>query len=393
MIENEKDFDYFKYILRKQENMSIEPEETLRIQADMSRPFEAKNQLEAEALAYAKAAVPDQDPDTLYKVGMEHLSKADNSQARIFFELAADKNHAESMYRLGRCYLDGIGTDEDREKGIKLLDKAAYLGSADAMAEMARCNLYGIGMEKNPKIAVELLRQANLKKPGAFLNEELQARHALHESLRNTLALAKSYLNGDGVEKDTKKAKDLLQQVIILCDFDSDLASYNNEATALLDAEEKREAEERKQEKATIKEAEKLAEADAPYNKSRLITYELLGIACAVGVCAVAWFYKGIGAGAQRNMTIHVSGVILGLCTLLSIAGLAVLNSVALASVTISAADSVGPGLIAGFIGGLAIAFLLERPETLHGVYIANAAICAFMILRIVMKKLRRREH
>ncbi|MBR0131267.1 MAG: hypothetical protein IJM08_08170 [Firmicutes bacterium] len=260
------------------------------------------------------------------------------------------------------------------------------------MAEMARCNLYGIGMEKNPKTAVELLRQANLKKPGAFLNEELQARHALHESLRNTLALAKSYLNGDGVEKDTKKAKDLLQQVIMLCDFDSDLASYNNEATALLDAERRREAEERKQEKATIKEAEKLAEADAPYNKSRLITYELLGIPCAVGVCAVAWFYKGIGAGAQRNMTIHVSGVILGLCTLLSIAGLAVLNSVALASVTISAADSVGPGLIAGFIGGLAIAFLLERPETLHGVYIANAAICAFMILRIIMKKLRRRE-
>ncbi|MBR0131266.1 MAG: sel1 repeat family protein [Firmicutes bacterium] len=116
MIENEKDFDYFKYILRKQENMSIEPEETLRIQADMSRPFEAKNQLEAEALAYAKAAVPDQDPDTLYKVGMEHLSKADNRQARIFFELAANKNHAESMYRLGRCYLDGIGTDEDRER-------------------------------------------------------------------------------------------------------------------------------------------------------------------------------------------------------------------------------------------------------------------------------------
>jgi TPR repeat protein len=56
------------------------------------------------------------------------LSHARLESAVFWLELAAKQNHANAMYLLGRCYIEGTGLLKDENIGIMYIAKAANLG-------------------------------------------------------------------------------------------------------------------------------------------------------------------------------------------------------------------------------------------------------------------------
>ncbi len=60
---------------------------------------------------------------------------------------------AEAEYRVGRCYLDGIGVPPNRTEGIRWLERAAHHGHIEAQSQLAIIYLHGAAGEPAPKDA------------------------------------------------------------------------------------------------------------------------------------------------------------------------------------------------------------------------------------------------
>ncbi|MCL2375590.1 MAG: DnaJ domain-containing protein [Firmicutes bacterium] len=56
----------------------------------------------------------------------------DLSQAFYWFKEAAKQQHADALYNLGICYLNGEGTKHDEVRGIKYIQQASKLGNKEA---------------------------------------------------------------------------------------------------------------------------------------------------------------------------------------------------------------------------------------------------------------------
>jgi TPR repeat protein len=101
----------------------------------------------------------------LYKKG-EILEK-NPALSKQYYQLAADQNNSEAIYKLAKGYLEGIeGFDKDEEKGLNLLKQAAALGNEDAerqirrrieIAERAEENRFRQKMNKGPGVLIETL--------------------------------------------------------------------------------------------------------------------------------------------------------------------------------------------------------------------------------------------
>ena len=46
----------------------------------------------------------------------------------VYLKSAADAENKGALYMLGLCYRNGYGTEQDEEKGLEILKKAADLG-------------------------------------------------------------------------------------------------------------------------------------------------------------------------------------------------------------------------------------------------------------------------
>ena len=157
----------------------------------------------------------------------------DMEKAFALYQKASNANHFWATFYLGFCLLNGYGTEADPQAAIACLKKlppnalcypaalhniaAAYLQekdfhtAAEVLHQVEQGSfitpftayslgyLYanGLGVEKNPEEAAKRYRfAANLGHiPGKY-------------------ALAKCYLEGNGVKKDTGEARKLLQQIL-----------------------------------------------------------------------------------------------------------------------------------------------------------------------------------
>lgn len=62
---------------------------------------------------------------------------------------AAEQGDSDAQYKLGKCFYDGIGMNEDRVEAVKWYYKAAEQGDPDAMYWLSHCYEEGIGVEKD----------------------------------------------------------------------------------------------------------------------------------------------------------------------------------------------------------------------------------------------------
>lgn len=79
------------------------------------------------------------DPAEIVKIGVRYYENGYYDEAIKCFKQAAELGNKEAMFALGFAYIQGIGVEEDYQKGIQLVKKAAIKGNVyaqDALDEM-----------------------------------------------------------------------------------------------------------------------------------------------------------------------------------------------------------------------------------------------------------------
>jgi uncharacterized protein len=96
---------------------------------------------------------------------------------------------AEAEYRVGRCYLDGVGVPASRTEGIRWLERAAHRGHIEAQSRLAVFYLLGTAGEPDPKNASHASDVSNLGGPD-YATAMRRARVAAEAGSAETQALS-----------------------------------------------------------------------------------------------------------------------------------------------------------------------------------------------------------
>lgn len=132
----------------------------------------------------------------------------DYSKAMYWYKKAADQGYGKALNNLAYLYLDGKGTEKNVNKGIDLLEQAYNSGNVFSAQNLALIYYYGDYVTKDWNKVFEWADKAYDK--GKYL---LSAR-----------LLANCYHNGNGVQRDDKKAYDLVKTILRCCDYGPDYA-------------------------------------------------------------------------------------------------------------------------------------------------------------------------
>ncbi|CFW93320.1 putative Non-specific protein-tyrosine kinase [endosymbiont DhMRE of Dentiscutata heterogama] len=128
-----------------------------------------------------------------YKLGDCYLDgigvEKDEYRAFVYYMKSADMGNSNGMLKVGDCYQYGAGVEKDKKKAFDYYLKAAGLGNQKAMNDVGNCYQHGIGVEKNFQKAFEYYkRPADLGNASAICN------------------VGHCYANGKGVYRDYNKA-------------------------------------------------------------------------------------------------------------------------------------------------------------------------------------------
>jgi TPR repeat protein len=139
-----------------------------------------------------------------YANGRGDVEKND-AKAFEFFQKGADLGSQAAQVNLGRFYLEGRGVGADREKGLALMEAAAFEGSEDAQAALAEIYFMGLyDPASKPDFAKAL--------PYVQACADRESASAL-----NMLGLI--YKEGHGVAVNSNKAEELFRQAALKGDF------------------------------------------------------------------------------------------------------------------------------------------------------------------------------
>ncbi|EDR25850.1 hypothetical protein EDI_044060 [Entamoeba dispar SAW760] len=174
-----------------------------------------KNQIKAFDLF--KAAAFKKHPDSLYILGVMYYKGKyvfeDKTLAMEYITKAAELHNHRALFHIGMCFFNGIGKPLDVDKAMEFFDEAAKYGSIQAELKIAGILLHG-----SEKIQAD--------KPKAIRIYESLAKKRVGEAY---YMLGECSLNGDGVQKDVGKARNLFQMASL---YDCPMAS---ERLVLLD--------------------------------------------------------------------------------------------------------------------------------------------------------------
>lgn len=175
-------------------------------------PTDLKKSLLKEAHRYLKRLSDKGYVDAQYLLGDAYSSgafgKIDNREAFYLFLNAAKHGHVESSFRVAHCYEDGLGTGRDARKGIEFLKMAATKNHAAAMYKLGVYSYYGrMGLPLN----------VNVKKSGIKWLERA-SNVATELTAAAPYELGKIYYDGflDIVLQDKKYALELFAQAAAL---------------------------------------------------------------------------------------------------------------------------------------------------------------------------------
>lgn len=90
-----------------------------------------------------------ENPEWEFSPEGNHLPPPNMVEAVRWYRRSAEQNWSGGQYRLGLCYLDGNGVEQDEERGLQLIRNAADQSQTYAMAELADCYARGIGSPRS----------------------------------------------------------------------------------------------------------------------------------------------------------------------------------------------------------------------------------------------------
>lgn len=127
--------------------------------------------------------------ETYYLKAAEMIDNGCYGEGVEYFRKSARMGGEEAYYALGRCYLDGLGVQKDTLEGMRLIMKAVSEAYAEAQYFLALCHYYGLYVDIDKELTVKYLKYASRQK-----HPDAQC------------ALGVCYMNGEGVEKNVRKA-------------------------------------------------------------------------------------------------------------------------------------------------------------------------------------------
>ena len=109
--------------------------------------FDLYSENNKEALFWLERAASNDEPEALYQLGVYYLEgvEVDLAKAINYFQRAAELNHADAALELSYIYDEGIIVEQDDDKALFFLKKAAELDNQEAIDELAAQALSGEG--------------------------------------------------------------------------------------------------------------------------------------------------------------------------------------------------------------------------------------------------------
>ncbi|MBO4534637.1 MAG: sel1 repeat family protein [Clostridia bacterium] len=150
----------------------------------------------AQLLAKAKAGDVDAEWEVAgcYRTG-DGVERSEKS-AYNWYKKAAEQGSAKAQNALGACFECGSGIKKDEAKALYWYEQARDNGSAAAWCNLGLCYLHRVGMiYPDPAKAFQYFDVAVKKGYGRAL-----------------IVLAKCYLEGEGCDRDVKKARKYIKQ-------------------------------------------------------------------------------------------------------------------------------------------------------------------------------------
>ena len=120
-------------------------------------------------------------PLTDLEIAQDAYSKGDYPKALDHFRAAGEAGDADAMYYTGVMYSEAEGVaKKNLPEAIRWYEKAAARDQPDALYAMARLYVVGFGVDRDPKKAIELLdRAVKAYPPGEGKDHATQQRVAL----------------------------------------------------------------------------------------------------------------------------------------------------------------------------------------------------------------------
>lgn len=109
--------------------------------------FDLYSENNKEALFWLERAANNDEPEALYQLGVYYSEGGEAGLAKSikYYQRAAELNHADAALALSYLYDEGISVEQDDDKALFFLKKAAELGNQEAIDELAAQALSGEG--------------------------------------------------------------------------------------------------------------------------------------------------------------------------------------------------------------------------------------------------------
>ena len=107
--------------------------------------FYYKQENNKEALYWLEKSASNDEPEALYQLGLYYAEKADLAKAIKYYQRATELNNAEAALELYYIYGEGFGVEQDEDKALFFLKKAAESGNQEVLDELAAMALSGQG--------------------------------------------------------------------------------------------------------------------------------------------------------------------------------------------------------------------------------------------------------
>ena len=107
--------------------------------------FDLYSENNKEALFWLEKAANHDEPEALFQLGVYYSEGNDLAKSIKYYQRAAELNHADAALALSYLYDEGISVEQDDDKALFFLKKAAELENQEAIDELASMALSGQG--------------------------------------------------------------------------------------------------------------------------------------------------------------------------------------------------------------------------------------------------------
>ena len=107
--------------------------------------FYYKQENNKEALYWLEKSASNDESEALYQLGLYYGEKADLAKSIQYYQRAAELNYGDALLELYYIYGEGFGVEQDEDKALFFLKKAAESGNQEVLDELAAMALSGQG--------------------------------------------------------------------------------------------------------------------------------------------------------------------------------------------------------------------------------------------------------